>query len=250
MKRLRQLAMGFALLLVLPMGAMQNLQPIPLSAGSATITDLNGRISIQLPQGPIVNAQRGAILTPGTIVEVEKGNILLGLQDGSQILIKSRSRVVLRSPSNPNGYWLELLMGKIVAKVQKRLGETPAFRMGTPTAVITVRGTRFSVEVTKKQRTLVDVFEGIVQVDGFGPQSRGVLVRPGFGTGVNLGRQPDEPRRPGSLGEDSGGGASEDQSRTPGSLREDGQTNTGTQPREDLAPGGQSNQPRESERDH
>src|SRR5207302_272355 len=66
------------------------------------------------------------------------------------------------------GFSLELLIGKVVNKIEKRLGSTPSFRMGTPTAVITVRGTRFSVEVTKKQRTEVEVFEDLVEVEGIG----------------------------------------------------------------------------------
>ena len=55
--------------------------------------------------------------------------------------------------------------GKILAQVQKRFGNAPSFRMGTPTAVITVRGTRFEVEVNKKNKTVVDVYEGVVAVD-------------------------------------------------------------------------------------
>jgi len=65
--------------------------------------------------------------------------------------------------------------------------------MGTPTAVITVRGTRFSVEVNKKQKTSVEVFEGFVEVGGFG-QGPPVTLRPGFSTGVEQNRNPEPPR--------------------------------------------------------
>jgi len=64
--------------------------------------------------------------------------------------------------------------------------------MGTPTAVITVRGTRFSVEVGKKQKTSVEVFEGLVEVGGFG-QGPPVMLRPGFSTGVEQDRNPEPP---------------------------------------------------------
>jgi ferric-dicitrate binding protein FerR (iron transport regulator) len=83
-------------------------------------------------------------------------------------------------------------MGKINAKVQKRLGNAPSFRMGTPTAVITVRGTRFSVDVDKKQRTHVEVYEGLVEVAGFF-HGAPVMLRPGFSTGVEQNRDPEQP---------------------------------------------------------
>ncbi len=46
------------------------------------------------------------------------------------MLVKSNSHVVLKSPTEGKGYWLELLLGKINAKVQKRLGNAPSFPYG------------------------------------------------------------------------------------------------------------------------
>jgi hypothetical protein len=246
MNRIHHIATGIMLLLVLPLGALQNLQPTPLHIGSGTIAELKGKVSLQSPQGPVSNAQRGTVLPPETTIETDKGSILLDLQDGSQVLVKSHSHVVLKSPNEAKGYWLELLLGKIVAKVQKRLGETPSFRMGTPTAVITVRGTRFSVEVTKKHRTIVEVFEGLVQVEGFGLQTHPVLIRPGFSTGVNLGREPDEPRQQGGFGEGSGLNSGPEGDRQAPGTHMDNQENRQMQP----GPGGQSSAPPEAEHEH
>jgi hypothetical protein len=75
--------------------------------------------------------------------------------------------------------------------------------MGTPSAVITVRGTRFSVEVTKKRKTYVEVFEGLVDMAGMVEGSPHVLIKPGFSTGVELDRPPEEPRET-NPGEGSG----------------------------------------------
>ena len=96
--------------------------------------------------------------------------------------MKSHSNVVLKSPQSGKALYLELLLGKLIAKVQERLGEDPPFRIGTPSAVITVRGTRFEVEVTKKKRTYVRVFEGVVEVQGLITGGHSVLIRPGFST--------------------------------------------------------------------
>lgn len=101
---------------------------------------------------------------------------------------------MLRSPQEGKGFSLELFIGQIIVKVKKRMGETPSFRMGTPSAVITVRGTRFLVEVNKKLKTYVSVFEGIVEVEGIAPGSRAVLIRPGFISGVDQNRSPEDPR--------------------------------------------------------
>jgi hypothetical protein len=72
--------------------------------------------------------------------------------------------------------------------------------MGTPSAVITVRGTRFSVRVDKKGRTTVQVFEGTVEVEGLGEKPRAVLIEPGYQTEVDPGKQPQLPQPINQLG--------------------------------------------------
>ena len=169
-------------------------QPTTLAVGSAQITDFKGTVTLHSPQGEVLNAQRGLVLTPDSTIETVKGSVLLILQDGSQVLVKGHSNVVLRNPSEQKGYFLELLIGNILAKVQKRLGSNPSFRMGTPTAVITVRGTRFTVEVNKR-RTTVQVYEGLVEVAGLTEGAPHVLIQPGFFTQVDDGRAPQSPRQ-------------------------------------------------------
>lgn len=177
--------------------------PSQLPVGSASVADFKGEVSIQSSQGVSASLQKGLIVEAESTIETGKGRILLNLQDGSQVLIKDHSRVVLRNPEQEKHFYLELLIGKIVAKVQKRLGNTPSFRMGTPTAVITVRGTRFSVEVNKKQRTFVEVYEGLVEVQGFAALGHAVMIRPGFFTNVQRDHEPEQPHE--FLGGSEGG---------------------------------------------
>jgi len=179
------------------------LEPASLPLGSAVVSEVKGEVVFTSPQGTPVTAQRGLTLTAESRIETAKGTVLLELQDGSQVLIKAHSNVVLKAPNEGKGYSLELFIGKIIAKVQKRLGGAPSFRMGTPSAVITVRGTRFSVEVNKKHKTFVDVFEGLVDVAGVMEGSPHVLIKPGFYTGVEVERNPERPREVGP-GEGSG----------------------------------------------
>ena len=192
------LAMTMAFVLY---GAAGQTSPPPqavLPVGSAVVTEIKGEVVFTSPEGAPVVAQRGSTLTANTKVETAKGSVLLELQDGSQVLIKGHSNVVLRAPNEQKGFSLELFLGQIIVKVQKRLGASPSFRMGTPSAVITVRGTRFSVEVNKKKKTYVNVFEGLVEVQGLMQSSPPILIRPGFSTGVEENRAPEEPRESGS----------------------------------------------------
>jgi hypothetical protein len=195
---------AFALAVVFLMGAAQTAPPQPtdLPVGSAVVAEIKGEVKFTSPEGAPVTVQRGSTLTADSKIETAKGSVLLALQDGSQVLVKSHANVVLRSPNQGNGFSLELFLGEILVKVKKRTGEAPSFRMGTPSAVITVRGTRFTVEVNKKQRTYVDVFEGLVEVEGVIPGSKRILIRPGFYSGVDQDRSPSEPREssPGAEG--------------------------------------------------
>jgi FecR protein len=194
--------------------AQTTLQETVLPVGSAVVTEIKGDAVLTSPEGTLISGQRGTTLPADTKIETARGSVLLELQDGSQILIRAHSNVVLRAPNEGTGYSLELFIGKIVAKIEKRLGGAPSFRMGTPSAVITVRGTRFSVEVNKKGKTYVEVYEGLVQVGGLALGSHQVLIQPDFYTDVENERGPDEPRQT-SPGERREGG------------REDGRENEG-----------------------
>ena len=193
---IRRICLGFMAISLLAAATGQNPEPTALPVGSAMIAELKGEVVLHSAQGDVLAAQRGMVLGAESKIDTTKGSLLLDLQDGSQVLVKPNSHVVLKAPDQEKGYWIELLLGKINAKIQKRLGNSPSFRMGTPTAVITVRGTRFSVEVSKKQKTSVEVYEGVVEVSGLklGVMGAPVVLRPGFSTGVDQNRDPEQPR--------------------------------------------------------
>ncbi len=199
------------------------------------MADFQGEVTLHGPDGATLAADRGMILAAESVIETGKGSTLLNLQDGSQVLVKPHSHVVLKAPDQEPGYWLQLTIGKVIASVKKRLGNSPSFRMGTPTAVITVRGTRFKVEVDKKQRTQVEVYEGVVEVQGMGVGIGGVMLRPGFMTHVQANRAPERPEQternelepgPGGIGDDRPGmGRSGDENRPQGSGERENEPN-------------------------
>jgi len=192
--RFPRIVLAVIVMIVLSAAQTSPPQDTVLPVGSATITEIKGEVAFTSPDGTPVTAERGTTLSAESKIETIKGSVLLELQDGSQVLVKSHSSVVLRSPNEGKGFSLELFIGQIMVKVRKRLGETPSFRMGTPSAVITVRGTRFLVEVNKKHKTYVSVFEGVVEVEGLMPGSRAVLIRPGFFSDVEQYRAPEDAR--------------------------------------------------------
>jgi hypothetical protein len=65
--------------------------------------------------------------------------------------------------------------------------------MGTPSAVIAVRGTRFDVEVNRNGVSEIDVFEGLVEVASAKLPGVSVLVSPGMSTRVGVGTAPETP---------------------------------------------------------
>ncbi len=167
-------------------------QPASLAVGPVTIAAIKGEVAIRALDGASLPSLRGQVLQPGTVIETKKGSVVLDLIDGSQAQVKGNTRVVVKDPTRDQYFSLELFLGKVITKIKKRLGAEPGFRMGTPTAVITVRGTEFLTNVDKKGKTEVFVYEGVVQVQGILPGSRPVFVRPGFWTTV----EPHRPPRP------------------------------------------------------
>ena len=199
MNRKRLCHIALLLLILLPLCAQQTPTPqtVAISVGSARINASRGEVSLYAPQGVSLQLRPGQVLPTGALVETARGSILLDLSDGSQVLVKDHSRVLITSPNQGKGYFFEMLLGKVLTKVQKRLGNAPSFKMGTPTAVVTVRGTRFLVTVNQRQETKVEVYEGLVEVasvGGTGMPGVPILLSPGFETEVPSGGGVGAPR--------------------------------------------------------
>ena len=137
---------------------------------------------------------RGQVLPEGTLLDTGDGRLMLVLRaDESEILVQPHTRLVVREPASGNWNALEVLLGRVRAYIRKRTGGAPPFQMGTPSAVIAVRGTRFDVEVNGGGVTEVDVFDGLVEVAAPTIVGSSVLVSPGFSTRVGMGTAPESP---------------------------------------------------------
>lgn len=170
-------------------------QQASLPVGSANVADMIRRSFAAFTERRDFSGSTRLVLEAESTIETGKGSVLLNLQDGSEVLVKAHCRVVLKSPEISKGLYLVLFIGNIIAKVEKRLGNAPAFRMGTPSAVITARGTIFLTG--ERERELVSYDEASRTV-----QHAGVKTKDEFMTWIladdrdGLGRGDVIPGRP------------------------------------------------------
>jgi hypothetical protein len=93
------------------------------------------------------------------------GYAVFQVSDGSTFEIYSNSRVVFRKTPGNLKDLLDVVIGRIKVHIEKFGGQPNFNRVFTPTAVISVRGTTFDVEVEDTdETTLVVVEEGLVEV--------------------------------------------------------------------------------------
>jgi hypothetical protein len=186
------------LCLALSVAAAQNQQPMSAAPSAplagAIISDWKGNIRLNLPGQSPSSPVREEVLPPGTLLETGNGRLLLRLSDGSQVLVRAHTRLQVQQPAPADRSYFHLLLGRIRAFINKQTGGAPPFELGTPSAVIAVRGTQFDVEVNRQQVTEVDVFEGLVEVYGLGAPGASVLVEPGFSTRIGIDGPPEQPR--------------------------------------------------------
>lgn len=160
----------------------------------ATISDFKGKVSIQLPARAFAAPVRGEVLPPDTTVSTDDGRLLLKLSDGSDVLVRAHTRLLLKQPDASGWKYFQILVGRVRTQIQKRLGGAPAFQIGTPSAVISVRGTKFDVEVDRRGFTEVDVDEGVVELEAVTGRGESVMITAGFSSRVGMETGPEVPR--------------------------------------------------------
>src|SRR5216684_5100726 len=179
------------------MAAAQEQQPssTPATAAiaGASIAEWKGNIRLSLPGQLPSNPTRGEQLPPGTILDTGSGRLLLRLSDGSEVIVRAHTRLQVQQPSLTDPSYFQLLLGRIRALINKRTGGAVPFELGTPSAVIAVRGTQFDVEVNQRNVTEVDVLDELVEVYVRNAGGGSVLLEPGFSTRVGLDSDPEQP---------------------------------------------------------
>lgn len=160
----------------------------------AVISEWKGPVQVQLPGSPAGHPVHGQVLPEGTTLDTRDGQLVLVLRsDESEILVQPHTKLTLQAPQPGNWDALQIILGKVRAYIRKRTGGGAPFQMGTPSAVIAVRGTRFDVEVSASGVSEIDVFEGLVEVGSSTLPGASVLVEPGMSTRVSAGTAPEAP---------------------------------------------------------
>ena len=166
-----------------------------IAQGEAIVLDLSGSLEAQDANQHAITLHRETLLAQGTTISTRNNaHILLRLDDGSEVLLGSNARMLLEREQSSSGATLfELLLGRLKAIVTKRYTGMPSFQLGTPTAIIAVRGTKFYVEVSSHNVTEVDVENGLVEVSGRDQPNMNVLLKPGYSTRVGPDMRPELP---------------------------------------------------------
>jgi uncharacterized protein (DUF433 family) len=157
----------FAAVLLALSGCLRAQSPFPDPDGAAKLLNFTGRLSVirascncewALNTGDIISRQE-------TVVTGPDGWGLFQVADGSKFEVYPNSKVVFRANQGDWRDLLEVWLGKVRVQIEHFGGQPNNNKVRTPTAVISVRGTIFIVEVDAQNRsTLVQDEEGVVVV--------------------------------------------------------------------------------------
>lgn len=131
---------------------------------AATLLEFEGRVSVLRGNVPWALSNGDAVKPREVIVTGPDGQAVFRVDDGSTFRVYPNSRATFRGDYNPANL-LDVIIGKIKVHIQRWGGLPNNTTISSPTAVISVRGTTFDVEVDPQDEwTEVAVEEGEVAV--------------------------------------------------------------------------------------
>lgn len=170
MRRRQDLRRGWGirpspLFLVLVLGALPSVARAQLGAETARLAALSGRVSVERTGGELWALAPGQTITAGqVIVTGPDGYAELELADQSRIEVFANSRLIFQANRFNWRDLLDLYLGKIRLQIQHLTNEESPYRVTTPTAVISIRGTVLAVDVPSPEETIVRVETGSARV--------------------------------------------------------------------------------------
>jgi hypothetical protein len=150
----------------------------------ARIASVSGTALLSSAAQAPTAAKQGDVLFPGEEIDTRGGgNLTIELTDGSLVVVRPGSRVLLKDfrAANTLRELFEVLLGRVRVKINHFGGKPNPYRINSPTASIAVRGTEFSVAVNGVGDTEVIVYAGLVEVTSLSNPQNKVLVHPGQG---------------------------------------------------------------------
>jgi len=191
-------------------------------AAGARVTALTGSLNVvRMRQTPRALGLNDPVLNGDELITGENSYATIHTTSGATVEIFPDSRLVFSERSADIQEFLRLFFGSIKVYIEKITGRPNPHKMTTPTAVIAVRGTIFSVFVDENDSTLVAVEEGVVGVTNVRYPDQEVILQRGQRTWVHEGQPPQQaqafrgrseradlaPPRMGVMGSDAAAGA-------------------------------------------
>jgi hypothetical protein len=152
----------------------------------AVTEELNGHVDVQRGgKGNFQPLSRNSFVKTNDVVRAEgDGMAEFKWSDGTRLRLTPNSQLTIKKVSynslqKADSSHFKLTSGKVFVRIVKPLASNSAFEVETPTAVASVRGTVFSVEV-KDGKTEVAVYKGKVKVSSSnGKEKQEETIRPG-----------------------------------------------------------------------
>jgi ferric-dicitrate binding protein FerR (iron transport regulator) len=180
-----------ALVLLLLSVAPGDAQTAPVPPGNGRIESLKGELSLLREARPVRALKVRELVQAGDEIRTgSKSEAVIRTSDGSKVRIFPDSRILFGDGPHGIDCFLHLFLGSIKVRIEKLSGRPNPHTLTTPTAIIAVRGTTFSIFVDKIDATLVAVDEGVVAVSNVRSPGQEILLRRGEKTWVRHGRPP------------------------------------------------------------
>ncbi|MDQ6699042.1 MAG: FecR domain-containing protein [Acidobacteriota bacterium] len=141
---------------------------------------IRGQVSVLRDSSPWALNIGDSIQPQQIVITGPDGSALFQVADGSKFEVYPNSRVIFRANRGDWKDLLEVLLGKVKVEIEKIGGQPNYNKVRTPTAVISVRGTIFDVDVEDEDATtLVLVEEGQVEVRHLSKPGDSKVLNPG-----------------------------------------------------------------------
>jgi hypothetical protein len=161
--------------------------------GAARVVSLTGTLTLKgFRQESRLLRLNDSVESGDELATGENSHAVLRTRDGSTVLIYPDSHVIFNERSADVRELLHLFLGSIKVHIEKLSGRPNPHKLTTPTAVIAVRGTTFSVFVDDTDSTLVAVDEGLVGVANLQSPDQEVLLKAGRRSWVRPGQPPQQ----------------------------------------------------------
>ena len=162
------------------------------------VTFVQGEAKAQMGgQGGWASLKVGDMIPPKSNLKTGNESALeVKYKDGSVFFLRSDTEVkILQARKTLTSHLFHDLLlntGRLISKVKEATGEASRFKVHTPAAIASVRGTEFRVAVDETQKTFAEVMESRITVDA---ANKIVELAQGEGTMVKKGDPPLPPQK-------------------------------------------------------